>query len=179
MSKLRAWISRRFALPAIVVLVLGAILASPSPAAAIGVGYYGAEYDCGGVSLTFDWVDAPVGGRVSMWLYHPDAGTYYGYTVNIDDTNQTGSQTADVPYGAEILDGWQILIDIKDDTNLTVLGYESDPFSRECFEGSVGPGGTGNGSVEAVDSRSGDVADPVEPAESAADPDDDGRVQVP
>jgi hypothetical protein len=179
MSSLRTWFSKRFALPAILVLLLATIVATPSPAAAIGLGLSNAQFDCGGVSLTYSWADAPVGGRVSFWLYHPDAGTYYGYTVNIDDTNQTGSQEVDVPYGAEILDGWQLLLEIKDDTNLTVFGYESDPFSRECFEGSVGPGPTGDGSVEAVDSRSGGDAGPVEPAESADDPDDDGRVQVP
>jgi hypothetical protein len=179
MSSIRRWFSKRFALPVVLVLLLATIVATPSPAAAIGLGVYGVEADCGGVSLTYSWGGAPVGGRVSAWLYHPDAGTYYGYTVLIDDTNQTGSQAVDLPFGAEILDGWQILLVIEDETNMTVFGHESDPFSRECFEGSVGPGGTGDGSVEAVDSRSGDVADPVEPAESADDPDDDARVQVP
>lgn len=166
-------------LVALIGLLLSLTLAMPESTLAAEAELVSTELTCGGVQGEVAWSDALPGYQIYVRLINPEASFTYSAIVFVDDTNTTGSYEFDLLFGSENLDGWTLLVYIEDSLDLLVFSESTGPFSRECFFGDVAPGGTGNGSVEAVDSRSGDVADPVEPAESVDDPDNDGRVQVP
>jgi hypothetical protein len=133
--------------------------------------------DCGSVTGTFSWSDVPVGGWVEIFLYNEDVLGLTGHSIqNLgDDTN--GELRLTIPFSTDQLDGWHIYgMTSNEDIPLYVT---MDPeLDRECLNGSVSPGGTGNVDVEPTDARSGVTSEPVDDAVDE-DPDGNGRVQVP
>lgn len=176
---MRTRIAKPRFLVALVGLLLSLALVTPASTLAAEAELVSTELTCGGVQGEVAWSGALPGYQIYVRLINPEASFTYSAIVFVDDSNTTGSYEFDLLFGSEDLDGWSLLVYIEDSLDLLVFSESTDPFSRECFFGDVAPGGTGNGSVEAIDSRSGDAAEPVAPGEPADDPDDDGRVQVP
>jgi hypothetical protein len=138
---------------------------------------------CTSIAGNFSWVDLPFGWTVKLLLqdeqYFPNIDAYTIAEFTNNSGTGIGSDLFEYSFPTSDPDHWYLKIIVQDDGAGMLEKFIAFDFSRPCTgSGSVSAGGTGNGEGEPVDARSGVASEDNEPV-SAADPDDDGRVQVP